>query len=148
MFGKIFSPATGHLCDKSCTSPLAQRKRKRNRFPFIAVFKLYICHGKDVTKAAKALSSKPPLPSAFPQHPKCHHFASTHFQATITSTGLILPPTAVRVQSRRTVPYFGGPQAASSAAATRQQVRALREEPEARLRREAVAIPTSGMRTL
>lgn len=74
MFGEIAIPASGHLCDKGCTSPLAQRKKKRNRFPFTAILKLHIGHGKDITKAVKTelqTSSSTCLPPTPKTRPLC-----------------------------------------------------------------------------
>lgn len=115
MLGEIFSPASCCLCDKSYTFPTAQRIGKKKPILFPAIFRLHLCQQKDITKAAKALSSKPLLP-AFPHHLNCGHFSSAHFQATITSRALILPPTPGRVQGRRTALRFGGPHAAEQTA--------------------------------
>lgn len=121
--------------DKSCTSPLAQRKRKRNRFPFTAIFKLHICHGKDITKTAKPLSSKPPLPPAFPPNTQnAVTLLLPIFRQQQLSRGLILP-----LPNHSEGPRAGGQSrtlvasADSSAAATRQRAWPPREEPEAGL---------------
>lgn len=132
--------------DKSCTSLLAQRKRKRNRFPCTAIFKLHICHGKDITKTAKPLSSKPPLPPAFPPNTQnAVTLLLPIFRQQQLSRGLILPlPNhSEGSQGRRTVPYFGG---------QRRQLcsgnQAVSMATEGRARSWAAEFPTSGMRTL
>lgn len=97
LFGKILIPASGWLRDKSCREILPSSEEKRNRIPFTAIFKVGICHGKDIIKAAKTLSPRGPLPSAFPT-PQIWSLCFCPF----SDNNNFLFPTSVRIQGRRT----------------------------------------------